>query len=433
MSKRSTTVQRPLLDPERAKEREWRRLYRRLEGRVGLDTDTETRRFQKVMVVVAAVVGSLATVFNATALFQVGLTLGGWAYVLSAIILMAGGLALLFWPRFYVVIVWVLLLDVLAGTAVAQFASGGLTSGLLAVPWTIFAPLGAALALGSRHTAAHLSLFLVLLVTLAAIDPQARSLAPDVRSEDFLLFNLGSLVSLGVMAGAISLYLLRQLEGFRAAADSLLLNVLPRSIADRLKAEETTIADRFEHVTVLFADIVGFTPLSSGLDPEVIVAMLNSVFSEFDDLAKRHGIQKIKTIGDAYMAAAGLPGSAESHVAAVLAFALDMLDVTRAHEGLDGSHIDMRIGIDTGAVVAGVIGHDRFIYDLWGDTVNIASRMETTGLPNVIHVTDAVRRGAGDLYVFESRGPIEVKGKGLIESYILVRPDAGESSQNFSR
>ncbi len=422
MSRGSISANGLGVSPDRASERHLRRwwltLYRRIESRVCLDTDSETRRIQKVMVVVSAIVGSLATLFNATALFQVELTVGGWAYVVSAIVLMAGGVALLFSPGSYVVIVWILLLDVLVTTAVAQFASGGLSSGLLAIPWSIFAPLGAALALGSRHVAAHLGLFLVILVTLVMIDPQARSLAPDVASEEFLVFNLGSLLSLGLMAGAISLYLLRQLERFRAVADSLLLTVLPRSIAERLKADET-IADRFEHVTVLFADIVGFTPLSSNSDPEAIVAMLNSVFSEFDDLANRHGIQKIKTIGDAYMAAAGLPGTTERHVGAVVDFALDMLEVTRAQEGLDGSRLDMRIGIDTGPVVAGVIGRDRFIYDLWGDTVNTASRMETTGLPNRIHVTDAVRREVAGEYAFEARGPVEVKGKGLIESFIL--------------
>jgi class 3 adenylate cyclase len=207
----------------------------------------------------------------------------------------------------------------------------------------------------------------------------------------------------------------------------LLLNVLPRSIADRLKAHEATIADRFEHVTVLFADIVGFTPLSSDLDPEVIVSMLNSVFSDFDDLAKRHGVQKIKTIGDAYMAAAGLPGSAAEHVDAVVAFALDMVEVTEAQEGLDGARLDMRIGVDTGPVVAGVIGHDRFIYDLWGDTVNTASRMEATGLPNRIHVTDAVRREVAHDYDFEAREPLDIKGKGLVETYILSRPSDQDS------
>ncbi|HEU4320620.1 MAG TPA: adenylate/guanylate cyclase domain-containing protein [Acidimicrobiia bacterium] len=403
--------------------RSWWRIYRGIDRAVGRDADTDTRRFQKVLVVVAALVGSLATVFNALSLFQGDLTASGWVYVLSAVVLASGGLALLQWPGRYVAITWVLLLDVLVFSSLVQVLSGGMTSGLAAIPWAIFAPLGAALALDSRHSAIHLGLFVVVLIVVAIIDPWARTIAPEVTPDALLAFNVPSLLSLGVMAGVISIYLLRQLERSRATAHTLLLNVLPEPIARRLQGRRTTIADRFENVTVLFADIVGFTPLASGLDAEAIVSMLNSVFSEFDDLAAKHGVMKIKTIGDSYMAAAGLLDSKGDQTVSVIDLGLDMLDAVASDRSVDGNRTRLRIGIHTGPVVAGVIGHDRFIYDLWGDTVNVASRMESSGITDRIQVSEAVVAAVGDRYQFERRDSVVLKGKGPTTTYLLVRPD----------
>lgn len=408
------------LEPGRSRSL-WREFLRRLENQVALAGDSDTRRFQKVLVVLVASIGSFATVFNAVTLFQGGLNAAGWAYVASALYLLAGALALLAWPRHYVAITFLLLGDVLLFPGAAQVASGGLTSGLYALPWAIFAPLGAALALGGRHTLAHLGLFVATVAAVAGLDSFAKSIAPEVSDAALLSFNIPSLLSLGVIAGAASLYLLGQVERFRIRADSLLLSVLPPSIAVRLKADEKTIADRFDQVTVLFADIVGFTPLSSGSDPAEIVEMLNSIFSEFDDLAHEHGIEKIKTIGDSYMAAAGLPEPREGHVSDMVEFALDVLTAVESRSGLEGRRIRMRVGINTGPVVAGVIGHDRFIYDLWGDTVNMASRMESTAPVDAIHVTDAVVEAVGDRYRFEPREPIDIKGKGRVVTYVLNR------------
>jgi class 3 adenylate cyclase len=398
---------------------QWRHLYRKIESRVVVEGDSETRRFQKVLVVVVSSIGSIATLFNALALFRAGLESAGWAYVASAAFLLAGAVALLVWPHRYVAITFALLVDVLVFPGAAQVLSGGLASGLYALPWTIFAPLGAVLALGGRHALIHLGLFVVTVMGVAALDPFARSIAPQVSPGAVASFNVPSLLSLGAIAGATSLYLLRQVDRFRIQADSLLLNVLPASIAARLKEEKTTIADRFEAVTVLFADIVGFTPLSSGADPEMVVDMLNSIFSEFDDLARAHRIEKIKTIGDSYMAAAGLPEPRDDHTVAAIAFALDMLEVVKSKTGLDGRPLRLRIGIHTGPVVAGVIGLDRFIYDLWGDTVNMASRMESNGVNDRIQVTRAVFDESGDRYRFEAREPIDIKGKGMTVTYLL--------------
>ncbi|MFZ0014919.1 MAG: adenylate/guanylate cyclase domain-containing protein [Acidimicrobiia bacterium] len=399
----------------------WDALLRRIDRRVAVDGDSETRRFQKVLVVVVAFIGSIATLFNAVPLFGGGLDSIGWSYIASAAFIFAGAVALLVRPRAYVPIAFVLLLDVLIFTAIAQVLSGGLTSGLYALPWTIFAPLGAALALGSRYALAQLALFTGTLVVVVLLEPLSRELAAPIDPQVLISFNVPSLLSLGLMAGASALYLIRQVERFRGRADGLLLNVLPSSIAARLKSGESPIADRVDNVTVLFADIVGFTPLSSGADPREIVDMLNQIFSDFDALARKHGIEKIKTIGDSYMAVSGLSAPRRDHAQAMIDFALEMLDGVASRKGLDGRPIWLRIGINTGAVVAGVIGRDRFIYDLWGDTVNVASRMESHGIADRILVTRAVKESVGDRYRFEERPPIEIKGKGPTVTYALDR------------
>jgi class 3 adenylate cyclase len=170
-------------------------------------------------------------------------------------------------------------------------------------------------------------------------------------------------------------------------SERLLLNILPRPIAERLKHHPTTIADAHAEVTVLFADIVEFTKFSASILPQRLVEILNDVFSEFDRLAERHGLEKIKTVGDAYMVVGGLPTPRADHAEAVAEMALEMRDALAGYEKTIGASLQLRIGIHTGPVVAGVIGRRKFSYDLWGDTVNTASRMESHGLPGVIQVT----------------------------------------------
>jgi PAS domain S-box-containing protein len=206
----------------------------------------------------------------------------------------------------------------------------------------------------------------------------------------------------------------------RERAEKLLLNILPGSIAQRLRTGEALIADRFSEATVLFADIAGFTQMAAGIDPDEVVAFLNRVFSAFDELADKHGLEKIKTIGDAYMAVAGVPQPRADHCEAVANMALDMMERTNELSLSSPNSFNMRIGINTGPVVAGVIGIRKFIYDLWGDTVNIASRMESHGVSGNIQVTGAVFRKLRDRYTFAERGEIEVKGRGRLPTWILT-------------
>jgi adenylate cyclase len=220
----------------------------------------------------------------------------------------------------------------------------------------------------------------------------------------------------------------RQLKVAQARSERLLLNILPGQIADRLKHDNRTIAENFAEVTVLFADIVGFTQLTQRLSPIALVELLNQVFSQFDHLTDRYRLEKIKTIGDAYMVVAGLPDHRSSHAAAIADMALDMqaaIDRVNAQNagksGLaDSRTLAIRIGIHTGPVVAGVIGLKKFAYDLWGDTVNLASRLESHGIPGKIQVSPSTYACLRNDYDFEARGPVELKGQGVVHTYLLL-------------
>ena len=211
------------------------------------------------------------------------------------------------------------------------------------------------------------------------------------------------------------------LEHEQRRSERLLLNILPRPIANRLKDEEhrSLVADRFEGVTVLFADVVGFTPLSATLTPDALVSLLNDLISRFDALATALGMEKIKTIGDAYMAAAGLPIPCADHAEVAALMALSILEAIEAFNADRGTTLRMRIGLHSGKVVAGVIGTNKFTYDLWGDPVNVAARMESHGVPGAIQVTRATADLLRDRFLCEPRGTVEVKGKGPMEVFLL--------------
>ena len=211
----------------------------------------------------------------------------------------------------------------------------------------------------------------------------------------------------------------KKLKAERERAERLLLNILPESIAKRLKNEQETIADSFEEVTVLFADLVNFTNLSSQISPTELVGLLNEIFSRFDRLVERYSLEKIKTIGDSYMVVGGLPLPRSDHAEAIAEFALDMQEEIKKFNAEKDQAFSLRIGINTGPVVAGVIGLKKFIYDLWGDAVNTASRMESHGIPGYIQVSSSTYDRLKDKYLFEERGIIHVKGKGEMTTYLL--------------
>jgi len=214
-----------------------------------------------------------------------------------------------------------------------------------------------------------------------------------------------------------------QLRSEQRRSEHLLLNILPAPIAARLKQGEASISDSFEDISVLFTDIVDFTRMADGMRPAELVGMLNDLFSAFDTLVDQHGLEKIKTIGDAYMVAAGAPDACPDHAGKVADLALAMLQAAQDFNRSTGRNLQLRIGIHSGPAVAGVIGLHKFSYDLWGDTVNTASRMESHGIAGRIQLSESTLQKLGDCYIVEERGCIEIKGKGTLRTWFLIGKD----------
>jgi len=253
---------------------------------------------------------------------------------------------------------------------------------------------------------------------VAAPQPEALEVEADGRIFTVLvvsLFEYGSINLYGTDVTAA-----RQVERSSRETERLLLNILPASIADRLRGGEVVIADRFEDMSVLFADVVDFTGWASTAEAAAVVSVLNEIFSLFDRLVDRHGLEKIKTIGDAYMVAGGLDQASPGGLGEVGEMALDMLDALAEYRAGGGHDLHVRIGFHGGPAVAGVIGLKKFIYDVWGDTVNLASRLEASGRSDRIQVTAETARLLADRFTFERRGPVELKGKGPVETCFLV-------------
>ena len=293
-------------------------------------------------------------------------------------------------------------------------ASGGV--GL----WGILAPLAALVFSDVRSALRWYVAYLVVFLGSGIAGELFGGVSPAVP-EWFTSTMLAANVAVG---GTIVFTLLavfaRQRRDAQARADNLLLNILPQSIAERLKVETRTIADQFGSASILFADVVDFTPLAERLPPDRVVAVLDHLFSHFDVLAERHGLEKIKTIGDCYMVAAGVPSPRPDHACALALMALDMQAAMQTVDEVAHLGLELRVGINSGPVVAGVIGRKRFLYDLWGDAVNTASRMESHGTSGRIQITRATKELLDDEFVCEPRGTIPVKGKGEIETWYLV-------------
>ena len=212
-----------------------------------------------------------------------------------------------------------------------------------------------------------------------------------------------------------------RLRSERERAERFLLNVLPAAIADRLKQQQgSTLAEKFDAVSVLFADLVGFTPLAARLSPETSVDLLNDVFTAFDRLTERHGLEKIKTIGDGYMVVGGAPQPVDDQCATMTRLAIDMQSWMAKRAERDGLGLQVRIGINCGPAVGAIVGTKKFQYDLWGDAVNVASRMESSGAPGRIQVTESVREHLGEGFAVEPRGEISVKGKGKMNTWFVA-------------
>ena len=319
----------------------------------------------------------------------------------------------------------------------AQLSIGNFISASGVVLWGIMSPVVAVMTLGGRQSIPWFVAYLAMLGMCGYIDfelgaTQSRSAVPMQTSAVFFMLNfaaISSLVYFLLRYSAMEKQRYRdQLENTndllrieQEKSERLLLNILPGPVAERLKRSDSTIADGFADVTVMFADIVNFTSLAEGMSPNQIFTMLNRVFSSFDGLAEKHGLEKIKTIGDAYMVAGGLNDPEEAdYTRAIAEMALDMRAVLATDLAVNGVHLEIRMGIGTGPIVGGVVGKKKFIYDLWGDTVNLASRITTEGVPGMIQVDTTTWRRLRKHFDFHEPQTIYLKGKGETVVYRLV-------------
>ena len=300
---------------------------------------------------------------------------------------------------------------------VSLVPAGGLSYGSANVIWIILVPIAAVLFLGPRAGLPALAGVIIVVLVGVLIDPSVRTTVPAAETGRLLLIALNVVIPAAVALGLV-VYIDGERVRARAESDALLLNILPRSIAERLKRGERVIADHYDDVTILFADVVDFTPFAARETPARVVAVLNEVFSRFDTLAERRGLEKIKTIGDAYMVVAGAPEPRADHAAVIVDMALEMQAVAASIEPTPGTPLRLRIGVASGPAVAGVIGHRKFSYDVWGDAVNLASRMESTGVPGTIQVAASTWGLCRDRYPFTPRD-VDIKGLGVMRTYLL--------------
>ena len=304
-------------------------------------------------------------------------------------------------------------------------ALGGFVGGSAVILWGMLSPIGALLLAGRRQALAWLLAFFGLVVVSGAIEPFING-SNSLPSNVAIAFFAMNVSTVSLTAFGVLYYSLRLLAQERERSERLLLNVLPAEIALILKHEDRTIADEFNSVSVLFADMVGSTLLANRLTPIQLVDLLNDVFSHFDTLVSRHGLEKIQTIGDCFMVASGVPKPRADHAQAIARLALDMVAYLSERPSKGKRNVRFRFGINSGPAVAGVIGRTKFHYDIWGDAVNTASRMESHGEPGKIQITQTTYDLIKDEFVCQPRGAIEVKGKGKMNTWFVegIRPYA---------
>lgn len=305
-----------------------------------------------------------------------------------------------------------------------MLALGGFENSSAVVLWSLSSPLGALLFAGRRQAKSWFLAYLALVVIAALLDPFGRpSDLPPALLTVFYVMNIGCV---SIFTFVLLQYFMGQKEATlrllhleQEKSEHLLLNILPAEVAAILKNEQRVIADRFDNTSILFTDMVNFTPMSANMKPEELVGLLNEVFCYFDTLTEKYDLEKINTVGDCYMVAAGVPRPRSDHAHALAYMALEMRDYMR-HTKFGGKQLIFRTGINSGPVVAGVIGRMKFAYDLWGDTVNTASRMESHGAAGVIQITEATFELIKDDFICEPHGLLNVKGKGDMNVWYVL-------------
>jgi adenylate cyclase len=410
---------------------------------VGADPhdDEDLRARKALLVLISVLILPVSAVWGALYL-AFGSPVGVVPFVYFGILL--GALAVFSRTRDFPWLLRVAQVDILLAPTLSMIPLGGFLDAGGVGLWGILAPLGA-LVFSDVRSAVHW--YVAFLVVFLGSGFAGEIIGPIW--DPLPVWFTSTMLALNIAVGGTIVFLLlavfasqrsEALAALRleqAKAENLLLNILPRSIADRLKAQAQAqpIADQFGSASILFADVVDFTPWSERLPPAEVVGYLDHLFSHFDDLAERYGIEKIKTIGDCYMVAAGVPTPRPDHARALALMALDMLDAMRSEDAVARLGLELRVGINSGPVVAGVIGRKRFLYDLWGDAVNTASRMESHGTAGRIQITGATYGLLADEFECEPRGTITVKGKGEVETWYLIgqRGDCASSANDGAR
>jgi adenylate cyclase len=410
-----------------------RRLFERALVRladVGADPadDEETRLRKALLVLIAILILPISGIWAALYLAFGAWT--GWVAVLYALISIVS-IGVFARAKDFGALLNIQLLAITLAPTLSMIPIGGfLPTGGVGL-WGLMGPLGALVFRGTRSGVRWFAFWLVVFLGsgIAAAVLGTPSPMPAWFSSLMLALNIS--VGGTIVFTLLALFAQQREDALAALsaehqrAESLLLNILPGSIAERLKVSSERIADQFGAASVLFADVVDFTPRAEGLTASEVVGLLDRLFSQFDTLAERYGLEKIKTIGDAYMVASGVPNPRPDHARALALLALDMVEATGPGGAVGDLDLQLRIGINSGPVVAGVIGRKKFLYDLWGDAVNIASRMESQGTAGRIQITRSTCELLEEEFVCEPRGTVTVKGKGEMETWYLVgrRPD----------
>jgi adenylate cyclase len=390
---------------------------------IGADPrDSTDERFRKRLLVgISLLILPIAMLWGCSywAVGELVVALTPWAYVAGSIVslvVFARTRSLAFLRTAQQVLI-------LVGPALGTIAVGGLDASSSVILWSLLAPLGAVAFDRPERAWPWFAAFVGTTVAALVLAGIVRPDGADLPRAFVRAFDILNIVAVSFVAILLLVTFARGRDAAQARVEELLLNVLPAEVAQRLQSDPNSIADQFDEASVLFADVVDFTPLASRLDARDVVGLLDRLFTSFDELVDRHEVEKIKTIGDCYMVAAGVPTPRPDHAQALARLAFELRDCAKRclPEG-DGRDLRLRIGISSGPVVAGVIGRRRFLYDLWGDTVNMASRMESHGTPDEIQMTRATWELLRDDFSTERIGLVDVKGKGEIETWRLVGP-----------
>ena len=391
-----------------------RRLGSRLVGIADDPEDDDDVRLRKRVGVLA---GYLSVLAPTSLPFQAQFHPISWPIAASLVVVSVGNLVLLARSRDFDRYVMVLIGFGTVFVPLANAVGGGITGSAAGLVWAFLVPAYAILALGPRRATPWFIVFLAMLLLMALTDPWARdAFGPAPYTSIVIGWTMNAALPLAIVFILLRFTDLRR-RAAEARVEELLTNAIPASIARRLKHGEHRIAEAYPATTVLFADIAGFTPWANRTDPAGVVGLLDDLFTRFDAAAGECGLEKIKTIGDAYMAVAGAPEPNDHHADVAFAMARRMLEIAVEWRGKQGTDLEIRIGLASGPVVGGVIGQRRILFDLWGDTVNTASRMESSGLPGRIQVAATTCELLRDRHRFEAR-VLDVKGLGEVTAYL---------------